>query len=36
MADETAANPPSFNLIGQDISDLSFEYQRTQASIMLG
>jgi preprotein translocase subunit SecB len=36
MADETAANPPSFNLIGQYIRDMSFENPGAPASIMLG
>ena len=38
MADESAANanPPSFNLIGQYIRDMSFENPGAPASIMLG
>src|SRR3569833_3191146 len=36
MADETAANPPSLNLIGQYIRDMSFENPGAPASIMLG
>ena len=36
MADETAANSPSFNLIGQYIRDMSFENPGAPASIMLG
>ena len=36
MADETAANPPSFNLIGQYIRDMSFENPGAPGSIMLG
>src|SRR5689334_5963041 len=36
MADETAANPQSFNLIGQYIRDMSFENPGAPASIMLG
>ena len=37
MADETAAsgNPPSFNLIGQYIRDMSFENPGAPASIMM-
>ena len=37
MADESAANssPPSFNLIGQYIRDMSFENPGAPASIML-
>ena len=36
MADESAANanPPSFNLIGQYIRDMSFENPGAPASIM--
>ena len=38
MVDETGAsdNPPSFNLIGQYIRDMSFENPGAPASIMLG
>ena len=38
MADESAANanPPSFNLIGQYIRDMSFENPGAPQSIMLG
>ena len=38
MVDETgaSANPPSFNLIGQYIRDMSFENPGAPASIMLG